>query len=311
MSPDPSLPVDRGARGTCGTAEISSPSYVSGLVKTGLIRPKKRLGQTFLVDRNILDHIVAAAGDLVGRPVIEIGAGLGALTLALARAGADPVVAIEKDPVLLAHLARNTADEAAVRVIGGDALELDLRDLASEEAIAMGNLPYSVTTPLLIRLLKSPVFWPRAVVMVQLEVAERILAAPGGRDYGALTLAVSQVARAKLALRVGRRSFYPAPEVDSAVLILERRETPAGGLDPAGLARLTAVVRAAFGQRRKTAANAIAAGLGLDRALVSAKLTAAGIDPGRRGETLDLDEFVAIERVLRDAVWRADCPPLR
>ena len=187
--------------------EAASPTYVSGLVKAGLIRPKKRLGQTFLVDGNIIKHIVAAAGDLSGRPVVEIGAGLGALTLALARAGANPVVAIEKDPELLSHLVSNTESQTAVRVVGGDALGLDLRALAGADAIAMGNLPYSVTTPLLIRLLKPPVFWPRAVVMVQLEVARRILAAPGRKDYGALTLAVSQVARSKMVLLPASSQF--------------------------------------------------------------------------------------------------------
>ncbi len=295
-------------------ASLASPSYVAGLLRSGEVRPKRRLGQNFLVDRNVLGRVVAAAGagrGLTGATALEIGAGFGGLTLALVEAGAARVVAVEKDATLARLLAKNVAGRDEVVLAVGDALALDLRALCGGEAVVVGNLPYSVTTPLLLRLLEPPLFWPRAVVMVQLEVAQRILAPPGGKDYGALTLAVAAQARPSLAFRVSRHSFLPQPEVDSAVVILERREVTAGGLDAAGLGRLAAVVRAAFGQRRKTLANALAAGLGLDRAEVTDLVRAAGVDPARRGETLELEEYVELERALRPAletagrVWQA------
>jgi len=313
-------------------ARISTPSYVSDLVRSGLVRPKRRLGQTFLVDRNILDHLVRVV-DPAGLAVVEIGAGFGGFTLALAEAGAARVVAVEKDRTLAALLAENVAGRPEISVHVGDALAEDLRELGLEAAragvqatpvgtgaqaapvgatvqatslrpgsapIIAGNLPYSITSPLLFKLLEAPLFWSRAVVMVQLEVAERILAAPGGKDYGALTLAVAAVAEAALAFRVGRRSFYPAPAVDTAVLTLRRRSVPAGGLDSAGLARLERLVRAAFGQRRKMLANSLAAGLGLPRAEVANLARAAGVAPERRAETLSLDEFLTLELTLRE-----------
>jgi 16S rRNA (adenine1518-N6/adenine1519-N6)-dimethyltransferase len=335
-------------------ARISTPSYVSGLVRSGLVRPKRRLGQTFLVDRNVLDHLVRVV-DPAGLAVVEIGAGLGGFTLALAEAGAARVVAVEKDRTLAALLAENVAGRPEISVHVGDALAEDLRELGLEaaraapvgataqaapvgataqaapvgataqaapvgataqatpvgvgaqaaslrpgpEPIIAGNLPYSITSPLLFKLLEAPLFWSRAVVMVQLEVAERILAAPGGKNYGALTLAVAAVAEAALAFRVGRGSFYPAPAVDTAVLTLRRRIAPAGGLDSAGLARLARLVRAAFGQRRKMLANSLAAGLGLPRAEVANLARGAGVAPERRAETLSLAEFLTLEVTLR------------
>ena len=282
---------------------VASPSYVGRLLRDAAVRPSRRLGQNFLVDRGVLARVVSLI-DPTGAEVLEIGAGLGALTLALAEAGARRVVAVEKDRRLADILVRNTAGWPQVQVVVGDALELDWRHLAGAaaaagECVVAGNLPYAVTTPLLLKLVEPPLFWSRAVVMVQLEVADRILGRPGTKDYGALTLAVQAVASARLALEVGRRCFLPAPGVTTAVLHLERRPRPVGGLDPAGLARLAAVVRASFGQRRKTLANALAAGLGRPRPEVALRLAAAGIDPGRRGETLTLEEFLVVEEALR------------
>lgn len=269
--------------------------YVADLVRQGVIRPKRSLGQNFLIDGNILGKVTTALGDLTGRTVLEVGAGLGALTVALAEAGAARVVAVEKDRSLLCHLEANAAGRDRIHIVLGDALELDLSALAGADSLVAGNLPYSITTPLLMKLRRPPVFWQRAVVMVQWEVAQRILAAPGSKEYGSLTLALATVTHPSLAFRVSRNCFYPRPEVDSAVLTLERREVPAGGLDQHGLKCLEALVRAAFGQRRKTLANALSAGLGLSRAEAESRIAATGIDAGRRGETLTLEEFVALE----------------
>lgn len=300
-------------------ARVASPSYVADLIRAGAVHPSRRLGQNFLVDRNVLAHLVQVV-DPAGAEVLEIGAGLGSLTLALAEAGAARVVAVEKDRLLAPLLGEAASGWPAVEVVEGDALELDWRSLVvaagrentgreggAQDAggrnatgpLVAGNLPYSVTSPLLFKLLEPPLFWPRAVVMVQLEVAQRILAKPGTKDYGALTLAVSAVAAATLAFKVGPRSFLPVPEVATAVLRLERHDSPAGGLDPDGLRHLAVVVRAAFGQRRKMVANALAAGLGLPRDEVAKSLASAGIDPARRGETLSLEEYLRLEKVLR------------
>lgn len=291
-------------------AKVASPSFVTALVREGRVRPKRRLGQHFLVDRHVVERVVTcAAGDegLGTTGVVEIGAGLGALTLALAEAGASRVVALEKDPDLVAILVEAVAPWPGIEVVLGDALEFDLRRLVGTglEPVVVGNLPYSVTTPLLLRLLEPPVFWSRAVVTVQLEVAERILAFPGTKEYGSLTLAVQAAARAEAVLRVPPHCFYPRPEVESTVLVLRRRGEPAGGLDPRGLRRLERVVRAAFGQRRKKVGNALAAGLRIPRDTAIAALERAGLDPGRRGETLSLEEFVQLTRSL-DGVWQGE-----
>ncbi|RJQ04509.1 MAG: ribosomal RNA small subunit methyltransferase A [Bacillota bacterium] len=281
---------------------MASPAYVSGLVRSGLISPRRRLGQHFLVDSNVLERIldVLTGGATLPREttILEIGAGLGVLTAALAGTGAGRVVAIEKDPKLAEFLVQNVAGRPEVEVVVGDALTLDMRALCGGDSLVVGNLPYSVSTPLLMAILEPPVFWLRAVVMVQLEVARRIAAPPGGKDYGALTLAVNALAEPRVAFRVSPASFYPRPGVDSAVVTLRRRAVPAGGLDDAGLARLRAVVRAAFSHRRKTLANALCSGLGLERGWVAALLERVGIDPSRRGETLSLEEFVRLQEAL-------------
>lgn len=232
-------------------------------------RPRRHLGQHFLVDGRILDAIVAAAGIQPGEPVLEIGPGAGTLTRVLALAGAA-VRAVEIDrtlePVLL-----DVLDGLPVDVVWGDALRVPLPQAAK----VVANLPYQITSPLLGRLLAMD-GWERLVVMVQHELAERVLAQPGTRAYGAFTLFVRYHARAEAVCRVPRGAFLPPPRVDSTVLRLwpDRCSYPP--------AAFRAVVRAAFSQRRKTLGNA----LGRSRALEMA-----GIDGGRRAETLSLAEF--------------------
>lgn len=268
------------------------------------LAPLARLGQHFLVDANVLDKIVTAADPGLGDTILEIGPGLGTMTRALAlRAGR--VVAVELDRGLLRVLDHTLDGLANVQVVKGDALKLDLAGLLAGETgpiKVVSNLPYYITTPLIFRLLDTGSL-SRLVLMVQEEVAGRLTAGPGTPAYGALTVNVAARYRVTVVARVSRQAFYPVPGVDSMVLALLPR--PSGEAVPGPPAMLEAVVRAAFGQRRKTLASALAgSALGLERPAARRAAELAGVDAGRRGETLDLDEFErlarAVENLLRE-----------
>lgn len=256
------------------------------------------------MDRGTLAKILAAVAPAEAPLILEIGPGPGTLTAALAEV-APRVVAVEVDRGMVALLRETLGHRTNVEVIHGDALKVDLRSLLVErlqpgqKARVAANLPYYITSPLLFRLLEEDLPLDRIVVMVQREVALRMVAAPGSREYGALSVAVQYHTVPRVVARVSRGAFWPPPEVDSAVVALEVREQPAVAV-PRRL--FFAVVRAAFQQRRKTLANALAGGLGLERAWVEERVAAAGIDPGRRGETLSLEEFAAVARAIGPAV---------
>jgi len=233
--------------------------------------------------------------------VLEIGPGLGSLTELLAQR-AGRVVAVELDRSLLAVLQDTVAARYPnVELLYGDAAKVDFVALLKERlapgqlAKVAANLPYYITTPLCMRLLEEDLPISDAVVMVQKEVAERMVAPPGGKVYGALSVAVQYHSEAEVVGIVSRGSFVPQPEVDSAIVRLHLRPQPA--VDAPARA-FFAVVKAAFGQRRKTLLNAISAGLARPREEVAAALSAAGIDAQRRGETLSLEEFAALSRCL-------------
>ncbi|BDG61991.1 16S rRNA (adenine(1518)-N(6)/adenine(1519)-N(6))-dimethyltransferase RsmA [Caldinitratiruptor microaerophilus] len=267
------------------------------------LRPRRGLGQHFLVDRRVVDRIVAAVEPAPGDLVLEIGPGPGILTRALVEAGAR-VVAVELDRQLAALL-RDTLPAAGapgtVEVVEGDALKVDLAGLLAARlrpgarARVAANLPYYITSPLLFRLLEEDLPLERIVVMVQREVADRILAPPGTRAYAALSVAVAYHAEARLVARVPPGAFWPPPSVDSAVVLLRLRERPPVATPREALFR---VVRAAFGQRRKTLLRALAGGLRLDGDVVARALARAGVDGTRRGETLSLAEFAAVADAL-------------
>lgn len=248
----------------------------------------KRLGQNFLVDEAAVDAIVAAAGVQAGDAVLEIGPGIGTLTQGLLEAGAK-VVAVELDQRLVGVLRETLAGYEDVRVVHGDILKIDIpREMAAAPYKVIANLPYYITTPILMLLLERRLPITVLVTMVQKEVALRMVAAPGGKDYGALSVAVQYYTAPEIVLSVPPRSFIPAPAVESAVIRCTVRERPpVEVVDEAAFFR---VVKAAFAQRRKTLANALKAA-GIDAAAV---LAAAGVDGGRRGETLSLAEFAAV-----------------
>ena len=273
------------------------------------IRAGRRLGQHFLLDAGLLDRIVAAVEIRDGDPVLEVGPGVGSLTVRLLAAGAR-VVGVELDRALRPALAEAVASGRPVdwppaappleRLAPGlgmlwqDAVRLDfaaLSGLATGPWKLCSNLPYYITGPFLAAFLTGGLPWTRAVLTVQAEAASRMLAAPGSRVYGAFSCLVQYHAAGEVLFRVPRRAFRPPPAVESCVVRLRPLAAPP---TPTPRNAVLRVVRAAFGQRRKTLRNALAAGLGLDGASVRAALAEAGIDGERRAETLGLVEFGAL-----------------
>jgi 16S rRNA (adenine1518-N6/adenine1519-N6)-dimethyltransferase len=254
------------------------------------LHPRRRLGQSFLVAPLVVERILDAA-DARGKVVVEIGPGLGALSDALV-ASASRLVLVEIDPRLSDRLRERYAAAAHVRVVSADALDVDFADLLGDAAgaVAVGNLPYSVGTQILLRLLEARRLFARLVLMLQREVAERIVAPPGSKPYGTLSVWTALYGDARIALRVPPSAFVPRPKVESAIVRIELRSEPRVSIgDPAGF---RAVVRAAFGRRRKTLRGALAG------MATASQIEAAGIDPTRRGETLSLAEFAAIANLL-------------
>jgi len=257
------------------------------------LRPLKSLGQHFLVDRGIARRIVAAADVAPGEAVYEVGPGRGLLTEALLEAGAR-VTAVEMDRGLFADLEQRLGGREGLTLHPGDALRFDPGALGPAYKV-VANLPYQVTTPLLFHLLAARPAPQCLVVMVQREVADRMLASPGTKDYGVLTLGVAARATAALCFGLPPGAFRPPPKVRSAVVRITPLADPP--VPPEDVDAFMAVVRAALGRRRKTLKNALAT-LNLPPERVAAALEQAGIDPRVRGETLDLAAFLRLYRAL-------------
>jgi 16S rRNA (adenine1518-N6/adenine1519-N6)-dimethyltransferase len=252
----------------------------------------KALGQNFILDRQLLARIAAIPGPLSGQTVYEVGPGPGGLTRALLDAGAK-VVAVERDRRCIAALAELEGEFGdRLRLIEGDALKIDEQTEVGDGAHVVANLPYNVGTALLLRWLQAgpwPPWWRSLTLMFQKEVAERIVAQPGGEAYGRLSIAAQWRASPRIALTVNRSAFVPPPKVTSAVVHIVPVEAPAG-VDPGIMERVT---EAAFGQRRKMLRSSLKR---MPEAL--AALENLGIDPQRRAETLSVDEFVELAREL-------------
>ncbi|MDR7415312.1 MAG: 16S rRNA (adenine(1518)-N(6)/adenine(1519)-N(6))-dimethyltransferase RsmA [Armatimonadota bacterium] len=258
------------------------------------LRPKRRLGQHFLVDPRVLERIVALAELGPEDAVLEVGAGMGILTEQLARR-AGWVVAVEVDPALLPALEERVSGFPNVQIVQGDILALDLRALFPPGFVrkVVSNLPYQIASPLTVRLLQEVPELERLVLMVQREVAERMAACPGTKEYGLLSLLVQYRARVEIALRIPPRAFLPPPKVHSAVVVLRPHPSPA----PVDEALLFRVVRAAFAHRRKQLRNALRI-LELPPEVLVAAAQDARVALHRRGETLSLQEFVALAEAL-------------
>ena len=277
-----------------------TPATVHALLAEHGIHPKKSLGQNFLVDANIARRIVGLAGVEDGSRVLEIGPGLGSLTLALCAQGAR-VVAVELDTRLAGVLVSvldqaGVAEQVQVEVADANRVDLEgllagLRSGAPGPVTCVSNLPYNVAVPVVMRLLEDVPSVTRIVVMVQREVGERIAAKVGDEQYGAVSVKVAYFAEAALVGKVPPSVFVPRPKVDSALVRLERREAPP--VDVPSEDALFGLVRAGFAQRRKMLRRSLSGLLG-DRA--TAVLDAAGVEPTARAEELDLDAWAAVAR---------------
>lgn len=270
---------------------IASPEVVHYICKRFDIKMSKKLGQNFLIKRGIVDEIVHAAELTVGEPVLEVGPGIGTLTQGLAQSGAD-VTAIELDRCLLEVLDTTLASYDNVRIIHGDVLKLDVPTIMNHKPFkVVANLPYYITTPIIMSLLESKLPIERLVVMVQKEVALRMVAKPGTKDYGALSVAVQYYTEPDIVLDVPPKSFLPAPAVTSSVIRCVLRDKPP--VDVIDEKLFFRVVKAGFAQRRKTFSNTMKT-TGLTRDRIEELLAKANIDGQRRGETFTLQEFADV-----------------
>ncbi len=272
---------------------LLGPAEIRILANKLDLRPTKRLGQNFVIDAGTVRRIVRVAGVEPDDVVIEVGPGLGSLTLALL-AEARHVVAVEIDPVLAAQLPLTVADRGLddkLTVVGADAMKISPSDLAGFAPTALvANLPYNVAVPVVLHMLQALPSLRKGLVMVQSEVAERLAAGPGSKVYGVPSVKAAWYADVRRAGPVGRTVFWPVPNVDSGLVSLTRREPP-----PTTVTReeVFAVVDAAFAQRRKTLRAALAGWAG-SPALAETALRAAGVDPSERGEQLDVHAFARI-----------------
>jgi 16S rRNA (adenine1518-N6/adenine1519-N6)-dimethyltransferase len=278
---------------------LLDPTAIRELARQLDLRPSKQRGQNFVTDSNTVRRIVAASGVTADDIVLEIGPGLGSLTLGLLQA-ARRVIAIEIDDLLAAQLPRTVAvwlpeRAGALTVINADALRVDA--LPEPPTTLVANLPYNVAVPVLLHMLATFDSWNTGLVMVQAEVADRLAAKPGSKTYGVPSI---KVAWYGAAARVGTASptvFWPVPNVESGLVAIERREPPKTS---ATRDQVFAVIDAAFGQRRKMLRSALA-GLAGSPATASAAVAAAGLDPKARGETLDVTDFARIAEQIFDA----------
>lgn len=276
---------------------MTSPSVITGYMQRADFFFKKNLGQNFLKDENVASMIVDALGAGKEDAVLEIGPGFGALTQFLApRAG--KVITVEIDPFAAGVIEEVFGECENVRLVRGDILRQDISQLLSEyinegrTVRAISNLPYYITSQVLIRLLTCGVDFENIVVMVQKEVASRLAAERGTKDYSAFTVLLSYYARTEKLFEVKNTCFMPRPKVDSAVMrIVPLKERPVTVTDEE---RFVKTVRAAFSMRRKTLLNCISSGFGIGKDEASEMIRSAGFDPSVRGETLSLEDFAAL-----------------
>ena len=285
--------------------KLSNPQRTIEVIKKYEFCFQKKFGQNFLIDGHVLDKIIAGAGVTKDDMVLEIGPGIGTMTQYLAEA-AGKVVAVEIDRNLLPILQETLADYDNVKVIHADVLSLDLEKLVQEEnggrpIKVVANLPYYITTPIIMALFEQHVLLANVTVMVQKEVAARMKSGPGSKDYGALSLAVQYYAEPYIVANVPCNCFMPRPNVDSAVIRLTRyEEAPVQVKDEKMLFK---IIRASFNQRRKTLQNGLnnSSELNFTKDQIAAAIAEAGFSPSVRGEALTLEQFAKLTDILLKA----------
>lgn len=278
-------------------AKLGSRKSTSEIIEKYQFDFRKKFGQNFLIDNHILDKIVEAADITREDCILEIGPGIGTLTQRLAEAAGE-VVAVEIDKNLIPILNETLADYDNVTILNEDILKMDIHEIAKQHGgkplKVVANLPYYITTPIIMALFESHVPLISVTVMVQKEVADRMCVGPGTKEYGALSLAVQYYAKPEIITKVPASCFIPRPNVDSTVIRLTRYEKPP--VEVRDEDWLFAVMRASFNQRRKTLANGLAnaGNLGLNRQQVENALSGMGLSLTIRGETLTLNQFAAL-----------------
>ena len=286
--------------------EIGSRTRTRAIMEKYGIHTKKSFGQNFLTDLNVLKNIIEAADITDNDNVIEIGPGIGALTEQLAQAAGE-VLALEIDQDLIPVLKEVLSPYDNVKVINQDVLQANLPELIKKEfkdpsrpIKVVANLPYYITSPILMNLLASPVEWATICVMMQKEVAQRLTAKPGTKQYGALTLAIEYQMQAKIAFDVSRKVFVPAPNVDSAIVVLTPRTNPLP-VQPFDKQKLFGFIRGCFAHRRKSLWNNLQSVIGKDPVVkekMTAVLTQLDISPQIRPEKLTLEQFIELANAL-------------
>ena len=285
--------------------KLSNPQRTIEVIKKYEFCFQKKFGQNFLIDGHVLDKIIAGAGVTKDDMVLEIGPGIGTMTQYLAET-AGKVVAVEIDRNLLPILQETLADYDNVKVIHADVLSLDLEKLVQEEnggrpIKVVANLPYYITTPIIMALFEQHVPLANVTVMVQKEVAARMKSGPGSKDYGALSLAVQYYAEPYIVANVPCNCFMPRPNVDSAVIRLTRYEEPPVQVKDEKM--LFKIIRASFNQRRKTLQNGLnnSSELNFTKDQIAAAIAEAGFSPSVRGEALTLEQFAKLTDILLKA----------
>lgn len=284
---------------------LSSPARIKDIAARYGFTFSKSLGQNFLINPSVCPRIAELGGAAENTGVLEIGTGFGVLTAELARR-AKKVVAVEIDQSLLPVLSETLAEFDNIKIINNDILKVDLVSLLKEEFDGMevfvcANLPYYITSPILMHLLEQRLPISAITVMVQKEAADRLCAPMGSRDCSAITFAVRYYTEPKLLFNVSRGSFMPAPNVDSAVIRLDlKQERPDGITTDEEEQFLFALVKAAFSQRRKTLPNPLSSGLKLPKAQIVAAMESVGIAPTSRAENLTLEQYVSLSKALRE-----------
>lgn len=279
------------------TPTIASPSVTRHILTKYKLTASKKLGQNFLIDPDVVRRIAAAAELTPEDLVLEIGPGIGTLTQSLAETQAQ-VVSVELDQRLLPILNTTLADYHNIEIIHGDILEVNIPEITRNRVFkCCANLPYYITTPIIFSILKKQLNWERLVFMVQKEVAERVVAKPGGKDYGVLSVAMQYYTEPTIAFTVPPTSFIPAPQVESAVMVCKHRNEPPVQLNSVPI--FFKVVEAAFSLRRKMLRNSLKNYGNLSTEQVDDWLIRANMDGTRRAETLTLQEFADLANAVK------------